>query len=212
MLRTHRILIIDDHLLFAEGLRAQMRSMSPSAQVIIQTDGSKAIRQLERDQGFDLVILDINMPGIDGYKTLSILKNKKILSPVLMISANVDSASAKKAISAGARGYLMKSASPKTMIEAITELLNGRSYLDPSLPRLANHTPSEKKESSISPRTLEVLNLVAAGYSNKTISSMLDIAEPTVKWHVSRLFEIFDSNNRTNCVAKAARAGIVDIK
>ncbi len=219
--QSRKILIIDDHLLFAEGLKAQLKALPGNIKIVINTNGKNALSLLRTRPDFHLIILDLSMPELDGRKVLSVLSRRKIGCPILVITAHLDHLVAKEVIKLGASGYLGKNASPKLMIEAAKQVLAGRVYVDPNLPKVVlrnqDSRGSENPECSnsprgIPPRTLEVLNLMARGHSNKSIANVLTISEATVKWHVSRLFEVFEVQNRTACVAKAARGKFVEIE
>ena len=137
-----------------------------------------------------------------------------------MVSASLDNKLANTVLESGALGYLGKNANPDAMIRAAKSVLAGENYLDDNLPRIILNEHGDKSlrrnstdntSNTIPPRTLEVLSLMSRGHSNKDIANFLDISEATVKWHVSRLFEVFNAKNRTACVAKAARGGFVEV-
>lgn len=217
-----KILLIDDHLLFAEGLKAQLTSLTAAENISILNDGSQFVRQLAFNETFSLYIFDLSMPNIDGFDLIRKLVAHNPDARILIVSAASDHKLALEALALGALGFVSKSASPETMREGVKAVLTGEQYLDPSLNALgqvlspfslsgSSSTSTSSKDSSIPPRTLEVLKHMANGHTNKSIADLLTVTEPTVKWHVSRLFELFEVNNRTACVAKAARLGLVDI-
>jgi DNA-binding NarL/FixJ family response regulator len=207
--RLH-ILIIDDHLLFAEGLKIQLQDVAKDVVVDVITSAAEAIHRLERKNNYDLIIVDINMPEMSGFEVLSIFQAKAITTCVLVVSASNDRLSAERAFSAGALGYLSKNSSPQEMCDAVIAVARGDKYIDPSIPRIQEIDDSASLGHSIPPRTVEVLNLMARGHSNKVIANLLDISEATVKWHISRLFEILVVKNRTACVNKALSAGLIN--
>ena len=117
-----------------------------------------------------------------------------------------------RALEKGARGYLSKAAASSLMLDAVKEVISGQIYLDPAIPRIpGNEGPSpESNANVIPPRTLEVLKLIAKGHSNKRVADLLSISESTVKWHVTKLFSAMEVSNRTACVQKAARIGLIE--
>ena len=207
-----KILVIDDHLLFAEGIKSQLEKMPRKVEVQIATEGSKCVALASRDPPFDLIILDLYMPDIDGFELMTAFTQNGITTPVLMITAETDVNIAMRALERRARGYVSKEAAASCMREAVTEVCSGNVYLDPAIPRIpGNEGPSPQSSVTIiPPRTLEVLQLIAKGHSNKRVAALLNISEATVKWHVSRLFEAMDVSNRTACVAKASRIGLIE--
>lgn len=208
----HRILLIDDHLLFAEGLKAQLVTITSGDCISILNDGSQFIRQLAHTEDYDLYIFDMSMPNVDGIVLVRKLIEHNPQARILIISATNDRRLADEILALGAKGFVTKAASPKIMLDGVRALLGGRQYLDPCLNTLAEYqTPDLPAGPGIPPRTREVLKHMANGHTNKSIADLLSITEATVKWHISRLFELLEVNNRTACVAKAARLGLVDI-
>lgn len=208
----HKILLIDDHLLFAEGLKAQLVTITAGDYISILNDGSQFVRQLAYTQDYDLYIFDLSMPNVDGIVLIRKLIEHNPQSKILIISATNDHKLADEALALGAKGFVTKAASPEIMLDGVRAILSGRQYLDPSLNTLAQYrTPDPTASPGIPPRTREVLKHMANGHTNKSIADLLSITEATVKWHISRLFEVLEVNNRTACVAKAARLGLVDI-
>lgn len=207
-----KILLVDDHLLFAEGLKAQLSALTARENISILNNGSQLVRQLAFNDGHDLFIFDLSMPDIDGFDLVRKLIQHNPNANVLIISAASDYKLALEALDIGAKGFVSKAANPETMLDGVRAVLKGGQYLDPSLRTLGQEQTSRAAPGqSIPPRTKEVLKHMANGHSNKSIADLLSITEATVKWHVSRLFEFFEVNNRTACVAKAARLGLVDI-
>ena len=211
MTTTLKILVIDDHLLFAEGIKSQLEKMPGKVEVVIATEGSKCMALASREPRFDVIILDLYMPDIDGFELMAALASNGVTTPVLMITAETDVNIAMRALENGARGYVSKEAASSCMRDAIAAVRRGEVYLDPAIPRIPGHDGASPQSSPtiIPPRTLEVLQLIAKGHSNKRVASLLNISEATVKWHVSRLFEVMDVKNRTACVAKASRIGLI---
>jgi DNA-binding NarL/FixJ family response regulator len=206
-----KILILDDHLLFAEGLKAQLSNLAKSIDISIYADAAKYLRKVGIASSFDLIIVDLFMPDIHGIELISALRSRGTDTPILVISAATDINIIDDAFNKGANGFISKSTSPDTMLDAARQLLAGENYLDPNIPKtsklLSKNISNDLK--LISPRTSEVLQLLAKGQANKVIGDILNISEATVKWHVTQLFEILKVKNRTSCVAKAAKFGLI---
>jgi len=205
------ILILDDHLLFAEGIKAYFKKRIPTINIEINTEASTCVRQLERKNDFDLILLDLTMPDISGFELIKALRSKQINTPILVISACSDLNDIERALALGANGFLSKSTQSETLIDAVREVASGGQYLNAgrTTKSTTNSLPMPKDAKGIPPRTAEVLQLIAKGHSNKIIGNLLSISEPTVKWHVSRLFEHLNVKNRTSCVAQATRYGLI---
>ncbi len=206
-----KILILDDHLLFAEGLKAQLSNLAGAVDISIYADAAKYLRKVDIASSFDLIIVDLFMPDIHGIELISALRNRGAQTPILVISSATDINIIDDAFTMGANGFVSKSTSPETMLYAARQLLAGENYLDPSIPQTSKvlNKSINKDPKLISPRTSEVLQLLAKGQANKVIGDILNISEATVKWHVTKLFEIMKVNNRTACVAKAAKCGLI---
>lgn len=208
-----RILIIDDHLLFAEGIKAILSSLTDAANIHLITDPAHFVRQLDHQQQYDLVVVDLQMPGVDG---MSIIDKAVAHNPdirILIVSATQDIGVLQKAISKGARGFVSKISPAPVILDAVKQVIKGGHFHDPHFPNIAHAALNELSGNvfNIPPRTLEVLQQVAKGHSNKLIAELLSITEATVKWHVSQLFELLSVKSRTSCIARAAQLGLINI-
>jgi len=206
-----RIVLIDDHLLFAEGLRAQLREITPENHVDIVGEAGRFVRNLAMLPRVDLIIADLHMPDVNGVELISRIHQHNEKIPILIVSANHDLRVIETAIEAGAYGYVSKASSVTVMLEAVRSLLDGHRFMDPSLPGkvVDDQNPDAASKPSIPPRTLQVLEHMAKGMSNKAIADLLGISEATVKWHITRLFSTLAVRNRTSCVNKALQFGLI---
>lgn len=208
-----KILIIDDHLLFAEGLKAILQTITSSDNIDLITDTAQFVRQIEHQKSYDLVILDLQMPGVGGLavidKTLEHNKDTRIL----VVSATQDINVIQLAISKGAQGFVSKSSQAPIILDAVKKVASGEHFFDPQFSNIVSPviTTTDKTELNIPPRTLEVLQQVAQGHSNKMIAELLSITEATVKWHVTQLFSLLTVKNRTSCITKAAQLGLINL-
>ncbi|MCK5918153.1 MAG: response regulator transcription factor [Cocleimonas sp.] len=199
------LLIIDDHQLFAEGLIFLFESIDTSIHSTHVKNSSEALDYLQNNAIPDLILLDINLPGINGFSLMKKFQAVNIWSPVLIISAIDSPLTAQLAIESGASGFISKSSSGTTLVSAIQTVLKGDTYL-PKVP------PSDANESEIihiTKRQKEILHLLSQGLLNKQIASELDISANTVKAHLYDVFRALKVNNRTAAVKVAFQQGLI---
>lgn len=188
------IMLVDDHPLLRKGLR-QLITLSGDMDVVAEaSNGTDAIKlAVELDP--DLILLDLNMQGIDGLETLRCLRNEGVTSRIVMLTVSDADEDVLNAISAGADGYLLKDMEPEDMLEQIERALSGRMVLSEAITQVlatAIRNPTSKTEAasdSLTQRELEILKLIAKGLSNKLIARELDISDGTVKVHVKHLLK-----------------------
>lgn len=208
-----KILIIDDHLLFAEGIKAILTNLTDVENIDFVTDSAQYIRQIEHQTHYDIIVLDLQMPGVDGMSVIekALEYNQEIR--ILIVSATQDVSILRTAISKGVRGFVSKNSPAPIILKAVKDIVAGKRFIDPQFPNIADIDGElpDKHLFNIPPRTLEVLRQMAKGHSNKLIAELMSITEATVKWHVSRLFEQLSVKNRTSCIAKAAQLGLIKI-
>jgi len=203
-------LIIDDHLLFAEGLAGLIeRSLAPchTSQVRSAEEAEQILSRM--DEQPDLILMDLNLPGVSGLTLIRRLQQMSVLSPVIMISASESLADARKALEHGALGYLPKSSPPAVLINAVQTVLDGGTYLPEGWQELMDSQKQALPEIRLTPRQQEILHLLAQGMSNKVIASELDISENTIKGHLRDVFRLFRVTNRTACLNAVRRLGLL---
>lgn len=206
-----RILLIDDHTLFSESLRFLLTEMDDTC-VCSAVNGVDAALTLT--DPFDLILLDLNLPGSTGFSGLKKLRSEWPSVPVVIVTGEEKPALVHAAIAEGAMGFVCKSSSPQVLMAAMKLIWAGGTYLP--LHVLRNEPQGvdngvETKNingSGLSERQLEVLLKVVQGKPNKVIARELYIAESTVKSHLSTAFRILDVNNRTEAVFKVAQLGL----
>jgi DNA-binding NarL/FixJ family response regulator len=196
-----KILIVDDHPLFRAGFHAVLEQSDLEAGVLSVSSVPEALQALQRDGDIGLVLLDIHLRGDDGFKALKTIGERFPTTACIMISGDEQHGVAARAISAGASGFIPKSFTADEMIAAIRQVLSG----DVFTPAPASLTPAEP--SGLTLRQLEVISMLGRGFSNKEIARALDVAERTVKAHVSAVFEALNVRNRTQAVLVAQRRG-----
>lgn len=208
-------LILDDHRLFADGLQHVLQLLGEIT-VEHAVCASEGLRLIEQGGRYDLVLLDLHLPGLDGFAFLGALRARRLSTPVVVISAEAQPEHICRALEMGALGFIPKSLGGADLIRALRDVLDGEIYVPAALwPEVATlrsenrEPPSEGRAPAIGPRQLEVLNLIAEGYSNKEIATVLGVTEATVKSHVTRLFRALDVRNRTACVREAQRRDLL---
>lgn len=210
------IMIVDDHRLFAEGLSRLLETLDRPARLARCYTGQQAIFQLENNH-FDLLLVDLLMPDIDGLGLLQAIHKRHISAPVAIVSSTEDIDMINYLMKHGAIGFIPKSASSEVMLEAVSTLLKGNIFLPDDLwDRLdilsfdsADNTPLQTDTQAIGHRQLEVLELMAQGKTNKQISAILAISQATVKYHVGILFRTLGVKNRTTCINAAQSLRLV---
>jgi DNA-binding NarL/FixJ family response regulator len=217
-----KVLVVDDHVLIREALRGVLRELKGGAMVIIEApDSCQAMRQMEQNPDVDLVLLDLSLPDRDGFETLSELSERYPTVSVIVLSAHRDRDRVMKALDLGALGFIPKSASREVMLSAFNLIFSGGIYIPQEV--LARHDEavsapatevqtsltqvSASKDLGLTERQMQVLALMMHGKSNKAICRALDLAESTVKIHVSAILKALKVTNRTEAVIAARTLG-----
>jgi DNA-binding NarL/FixJ family response regulator len=199
-----KILIVDDHPLFRAGFHAVLEQSTLDAGVISVSSVTEALQTLQRDPDIGLVLLDIHLRGDDGFNALKVIGQKFPTTACIMISGDEQQSIVSRAVASGASGFIPKSFTADEMIAAIRQVLAGEMFV----PETANLTASEQP-TGLTLRQLEVISMLGRGFSNKEIARALDVAERTVKAHVSAVFEALNVRNRTQAVLVAQRRGFL---
>jgi two-component system nitrate/nitrite response regulator NarL len=188
------IMLVDDHPLLRKGLR-QLITMSGEMDVVAEASNGIDAIKLAAELDPDLILLDLNMQGMDGLETLRCLRNEGVTSRIVMLTVSDADEDVLNAISAGADGYLLKDMEPEDMLVQIERALSGKMVLSEAITQVlatAIRNPAGKTEAasdSLTQRELEILKLIAKGLSNKLIARELDISDGTVKVHVKHLLK-----------------------
>lgn len=211
-----RVLIADDHKMVREGLR-RILEFDGEIQVIDEADnGEECIKKI-RSSKPDIVLLDINMPVMNGIEALQEIRKKKLKTKVIILTVHNEIEYLLRAVDIGIDGYVLKDSDAHELTRAVTSVYEGDKFIQPSLIPLLNSKliardlDAERLE-QLSKREIEVLKLVAVGMFNKEIGVELGISERTVKNHLSSIFKKIDSSDRTQAAVFAIRNGLVDIK
>lgn len=204
-----RILIVDDHPLYRDALGRLLPQIFSAAIVVQADDWASAQACLESGRVFDLVLLDLELPGADGRQALEVLRRRFPDLKVVVISASEDAADARRCLAAGARGFIPKSARTDVLAAALHLVDEGGSYLPPLLLGGASaRLAQEDTTPLLTAREREILELVCAGLPNKAIAKALHIAEPTVRAHLSSVFRALGVINRTQAARVAHERGL----
>jgi DNA-binding NarL/FixJ family response regulator len=209
-----KILIADDHELFREGLRQILEQMDPAMTIVEAADFQQAIETVERENDIDIVLMDIAMPGGVWNDTLPRLKDllpERV--PVIIVSASDDRRQVLETITLGAAGFIPKTSSSRVMMSALQLVLAGGVYLPPALLQQGGDMTDAAgvphgADALLTPRQREVLALLGKGQANKEIARALQLAEGTVKLHVTAILKTLGVNNRTRAVVAAAQLGL----
>ncbi|HEU4484205.1 MAG TPA: response regulator transcription factor [Povalibacter sp.] len=199
-----KILIVDDHPLFRAGFHAVLEQGALDAAVLSVSSVQEAMQILQRDSEVALVLLDVHLRGDDGFSALKLIGEKFPTTACILISGDEQDGMASRAIAAGASGFIPKSFTADEMVAAIQQVLTGDVFVPA---RTAAATTADG--GSLTLRQLEVIAMLGRGCSNKEIARALDVAERTVKAHVSAVFEALNVRNRTQAVLAAQRRGFL---
>lgn len=213
---TISVLLVDDHALIREGLR-QLFALEQDIQVVDEAiDGFEAIQKVRQWQP-DVVLMDINMPVVDGIAVTRQINRELPGVAVIMLTMHCQQQQLLRAMKCGARGYLLKSASAREVAMAIRRVHAGEMYVEPGLTgalvgelrRLSSATASEQGIELLSEKELEIIRYVAAGMSNKEIAETLAYSEKTVKNYLSVIFQKLHLRDRTQVAIFALRQGLL---
>lgn len=210
-----KILLIDDHPLFIAGIRGVLQALGPDVEIHDAGTAERALAVLDLQHDFDYLCLDLQLPDSDGFELLAELTRRRLPVPVLIMSANESPDIVHRALKSGASGYLSKTSPVEEIRQAFAELERKGHYVSPRLrqPLDAFRAGIERivdGRVALSARQREVLRLLGDGLNNRDIASRLGVSLSTVKWHVSILFALLDTENRTACALAARRLGLLD--
>jgi len=212
-----KLLVVDDHPLFREGLRTVLDALGSDVKVTEARDFSEALSALQPGADFDLILLDLRIPGMDDISGIKQLRDRAPDVPVVVVSAVEDRRVVAEAFQHGAIGYIPKTSNSEVMINALKLVLAGGKYLPPIMAGaydtgLGTGTADGTRPSDmprLTRRQRDVLALIGHGKSNKEIADTLGLAEGTVKIHVTAILKALKASNRTQAAIAAANMGLV---
>ncbi len=211
-----KILLADDHALFREGLRYVLQQLSDGVDILEAGNFPEAFNLASKHPELDMALLDLNMPGSTGPKSVGYFHQRYPHIPVVVVSSEEDSGSIEKVLNNGATGFVCKSSNAETMLGALNLVLSGGVYVPPQILRHAS-VEAERDDKrnqhtndyGLTPRQMEVLRHLCAGMSNKEIASTINLAEGTVKIHVAAVYQTLNVNSRVEAVIVAEQLGLV---
>ena len=213
-----KILIVDDHPLIREALRHVLTALGGEFDLLDAEDGAQALAAVAGNPDLDLVLLDLALPDIDGFAALALFREQHPGVPVVVLSASDQTDTVLRAIDAGAMGYIPKTSSNQLLLDALRRVLSGHVYLPPDVLNRHQAAPARTLRQSgealvprdigLTARQAEVLALLVQGNPNKQICRALDLAEGTVKIHVTAILKALNVANRTQAVIAVGKLGL----
>ena len=216
-----KILVVDDHPLICEALRQVLQALDRQLELLEASTCAEALELTRRNQDISLILLDLALPGVDGFEALRQLREEFPSMPVVVLSASEQPETVLRAIDGGAMGFIPKTSSSRLLIGALRLVLSGGVYLPPEVLRrqeaIAPAAPPfagtaaqlrSPREIGLTERQSQVLALVVQGKSNKLICRDLDLAEGTVKIHVTAILKALGVANRTQAVIAVSKLGM----
>lgn len=203
-----KILIVDDHALFREGLCYVINELDEQVSILEASNYDRALQHVSDNPDLDLVLLDLNMPGKDGFTVLHTFSKQYPALPVVILSASNQRSDMQRALDAGAMGYIPKDTTGAVMLRAIQLVLSGGVYVPPNMADKADSQLLSTSTVNMTPRQLDVLAMLVQGHSNKIIAADLELAEATVKMHVTSILKSLGVSNRTKAALAAEKLGL----
>jgi DNA-binding NarL/FixJ family response regulator len=202
-----RIFSVDDHPLLREGISAIINNQPDMLLVAQAATGSEAIQKFQQHQP-DVTLLDLRLPDMSGIDVLIAIRSEFPEARVVMLTTFEGDVDIRRALEAGARGYMLKNMPPKDLVEAIRQVHAGKKRIPAEV---AAHLADYFGDDSLTEREIDVLRHIAGGNRNRDIAERLFISEETVKVHVKHIMEKLGASDRTQAVAIGVRRGIIQL-
>lgn len=215
-----KILLVDDHALFREGMRYVLKQLPEAVNVMEAGNFHDGLKLAERHPELDLALLDLNMPGSEGPISIKYFNQRYPHIPVVVVSGEEDRSIMGKVMSYGAMGFVCKNATAPVMLGALNLVLQGGIYIPPQILRQheaavedeikrADGRSLHTNEYGLTPRQMQVLTHLATGLSNKEIARAINLAEGTVKIHIAALYQTLRVGSRMEAVRVAEKLGLI---
>ena len=209
---TIKVLLADDHHMVRAGIR-QLLESARDIRVIAEAGDGKTAESLIEKHKPDVAVLDIQMPEVSGIEVTRWARAHMPQIGILILTAYDDEPYVKAVLQAGAHGYVLKTASTDDLIQAVRDVHEGKSVLDPAVTRKIMtslfNVPEKKELESLTDRELDVLRLTAKGFTNKAIGVQLKISNRTVQGHLAHIFAKLQANSRTEAVMRGVSLGLI---
>lgn len=201
-------MVVEDHVLIRMGLRT-LSEIAPDIKVVVQVEDGESAVEAFRQHHPDVVVVDLRLPGMDGIRTIEVLRAEFGPMPVLVLSSHKTDADISRAIQAEASGYLLKDMPLPKLVEAIRAVHAGQNFFPQEI---ASRLPDQLRQPKLTARELNVLQMIAGGRSNKEIADVLGIVEGTVKVHVTNVLGKLHAADRTQAVTIAMKRGLLNLE
>jgi DNA-binding NarL/FixJ family response regulator len=215
MVEPIRVVLADDHAVVRAGIR-QFLEHADDIQVVAEADDGQMARQSIEAYRPDVAVLDIQMPKASGIEVTRWIRANALDTAVLILTAYDDDPYVMAVLQAGANGYVLKTAAPAEIVQAVRDVNEGKSALDPAIAgKLISHVVDQDAHSdyeALTERELEVLALVGKGYTNKAIGVQLGISDRTVQGHLARIYGKLQVGSRTEAVTRGISLGLIQVE
>jgi DNA-binding NarL/FixJ family response regulator len=215
-----KILLVDDHALFRDGMRYVLQQLPEAVEILEAGNFPDGLKLATQHPELDLALLDLNMPGSEGPISIRFFHQRYPHIPVVVISGEEGRGYMEKVMNYGAMGFVCKSSTASVMLSALNLVLSGGVYIPPQLlrqygeitgkePDVTDRRSLHTNEYGLTQRQMQVLTHLAAGLSNKEIAEAIHLAEGTIKIHVAAVYQTLRVNNRMEAVRMAEKLGLV---
>jgi DNA-binding NarL/FixJ family response regulator len=215
-----KVLMVDDHALFRDGMRYVLQQLADEVEVIDSGNFADGMKQAASNPDLDLALLDLNMPGSEGVKSILAFHESNPSIPLVVVSGSDQREDIEKVMEYGAMGFISKMSSSKLMLSALRMVMDGGVYLPPQLLQQAmvgldqggatlDRRSDRTNKNGLTTRQMQTLQLLSEGLSNKEISQRMNLAEGTVKIHTAAVYQALRVNSRLEAVSAARRLGFL---
>ncbi|MBV8832084.1 MAG: response regulator transcription factor [Acidobacteriaceae bacterium] len=203
-----RVLVVDDHEIVRDGIASLVGTQSDMELIAEACDGREAVEQFRKHHP-DITLMDLQMPNVCGIDAINAIRGEFPEARIIVLTTYAGDVQVKRALQAGAQGYLLKGLLRKELLDTIRAVHNGRKRLSPEIAaEIAEHVMDD----ALTPREISVLKLIAGGNANKEIAAQLHISEESVKGYVKNILLKLDANDRAHAAMIGLKRGIIDLQ